>query len=216
MEAGDKFHYLLQSTTGKAHSMVSSVPAIAANYQPAITQLKNRFGREDLLIQFYVRDILKIVLNGRKREVSSLYDDLECRLRALNSLGVTREKYSAILFPLIESCLPEDLLREFERSIVYSGAADGGNDLDKIMNFLKMYVEGEEKILLARSSFELEKNKAKTQNCNNNEYNSCTAAELHNNSQNFKDKFNYKQKQGNTCIFCDKAGHRPRKLWGSC
>jgi len=43
--------------------------------------------------------------------VSSIYDKLESNLWTLESLGVTTNTCSAMLFPLVESCLPKQLLR---------------------------------------------------------------------------------------------------------
>ncbi|GFW30863.1 DUF1758 domain-containing protein [Trichonephila clavipes] len=62
--AEDKMQYLLQSMEpgSKAERLVLSFPATAANYPKAIDQLKERFGREDLLVQIYVRDLLNLVI----------------------------------------------------------------------------------------------------------------------------------------------------------
>ncbi|GFW48160.1 uncharacterized protein TNCV_1614211 [Trichonephila clavipes] len=82
-----------------------------------------RFGQEDVLIQVYVRELLKLVLQNaevNKVNLSSLYDKIEAQLRALESFGVTKEKYAAMLFPLVESCLPSEILRAWERYVVYS------------------------------------------------------------------------------------------------
>ncbi|GBL83668.1 hypothetical protein AVEN_132598-1 [Araneus ventricosus] len=50
--------YLLQAVVPKtkAARVVESFPATAENYPKAIAQLKERFGRDDLLVQIYVRD----------------------------------------------------------------------------------------------------------------------------------------------------------------
>ncbi|GFS56425.1 hypothetical protein TNCV_4302591 [Trichonephila clavipes] len=53
----------------------------------------------------------------RKVNLSSLYEKIEAQLRALESLGVTKEKYAAILFPLVESCLPAEILSAWKRYI---------------------------------------------------------------------------------------------------
>lgn len=105
----------------KAERLVQSFPATAANYPKVIEQLKERFGRDDLLVQIYVRDMLNLVMRnavkGRiKTDLASLYDELEGKLRALESLGRTQEKYGDFLIPLVESCLPEDVLLACERS----------------------------------------------------------------------------------------------------
>lgn len=85
--------------------MVNSFPPTGA-----IDALKTRFGRDDIQIEVYVRELLSLVLNKvvNKNEVSpcSLNDKLEIRLRALETLGVTTEKYAAMLYPIVESCMP--------------------------------------------------------------------------------------------------------------
>ncbi|GFS51790.1 uncharacterized protein TNCV_321691, partial [Trichonephila clavipes] len=57
----DKMQYLLQSMEpkSKAERLVLNFPATAENYPKAIDQLKERFGREDLLVQIYVRELFK-------------------------------------------------------------------------------------------------------------------------------------------------------------
>ncbi|GFX27501.1 DUF1758 domain-containing protein [Trichonephila clavipes] len=119
----DKMQYLLQSVEphSKAESLVLSFPTTAANYLKAIEQLKERFRRDDLLVQIYVRDLLGLVMKnavkGRsKTDLTYLYDELEGKLRALESLGRTQEKYGDFLIPLVESCLPEETLLAWERS----------------------------------------------------------------------------------------------------
>ncbi|GFS62407.1 integrase catalytic domain-containing protein [Trichonephila clavipes] len=81
-----------------------------------------RFGQEDVLIQVYVRELLKLVLQNtevNKVNLSSLYDKIEAQLRALESLGVTKEKYAAMLFPLVDSCLHAEILHAWERCVGY-------------------------------------------------------------------------------------------------
>lgn len=89
-----------------------SFPATAANYSKAIEHSKERFGREDLLVQIHVRDIVSLVMknvaSGRaKVDLSSLFVltfELEEKLRALESLGRTEEN-GDFLTPLVESYL---------------------------------------------------------------------------------------------------------------
>ncbi len=163
----DKFHYLRQSTVenSKAREVVDSFPMTGTNYPKVITHLTNRFGNKDTLVEVYVRELLKLVLsNGlnpnKKITVSTLYDKLEAQLRSLESLEVTTDSCAAILYPLVASCLPEDLLRAWERhrivphnQIVSSNNNIRADRLSNIMTFLRGEVENEERISLARSGF---------------------------------------------------------------
>ncbi|GFT45949.1 DUF5641 domain-containing protein [Trichonephila clavipes] len=152
--------YLLQSVEpkSKAERLVLSFPATAENYPKAIDQLKERFGREDLLVQIYIRELLNLVMknavSGRtKTDLSTLYDELEGKLRSLESLGRTQEKYGDFLTPLVESCLPEEILMAWERKRNTETDAKGSRTLEHLMAFLRLEVQGEEMVQLAKSGF---------------------------------------------------------------
>ncbi|GFV66024.1 uncharacterized protein TNCV_4086991 [Trichonephila clavipes] len=166
--AEDKMQYLLQSMEpgSKAKRLVLSFPATAANYPKAIDQLKERFGREDLLVQIYVRDLLNLVMKnaatGRaKADLPLLYDELESKLRSLESLGKTQDKYGDFLTPLVESCLPEEVLVAWERSRNHQTESEGSRSLEQLMNFLRQEEKGEEMVLLARTGLTLHQNPRK-------------------------------------------------------
>ncbi|GFX89766.1 integrase catalytic domain-containing protein [Trichonephila clavipes] len=144
-----------------------------------------RFGQEDVLIQVYVRELLKLVLQKaevNKVNLSLLYDKIEAQLRALESLGVTKEKYAAMLFSQVESCLPAEILRAWERYVGYSSDESGKKDLDSLMKFLSIEVSSEDRIKLARNSFDSKKSNYK--NKLGNLSTTATAADLFN--SNFK------------------------------
>ncbi|GFU03828.1 uncharacterized protein NPIL_394801 [Nephila pilipes] len=142
-----KFVYLNQATVSKSKARNIVESFLATVDSKAIEHLKNRLGREDILIQVYVRDLLHLVLKnnnnrGKEFNISSLYDRLEINLRSLESLGVTEDKYTSILFPLVESCLPYDVLRIWERE--WEKLNSGKNELKSILEFLKNEVLSEE------------------------------------------------------------------------
>ncbi|GFX42058.1 integrase catalytic domain-containing protein [Trichonephila clavipes] len=86
-------------------------------------------------------------------ELSELYV-LKSKLLALESLGRTQEKFVDFLEPLVESCLPEAVLRAWERcrnAETTSEVQDSGRSLDKLMTFLRKEVDLEEMTLLART-----------------------------------------------------------------
>ncbi|GFT71620.1 integrase catalytic domain-containing protein [Trichonephila clavipes] len=202
---GDKFQYLIQATTPKsrARDIVESFPATPENYRKAFEYL--RFGQEDVLIQVYVRELLKLVLQNaevNKVNLSSLYDKIEAQLRALESLGVTKEKYASMLLPLVESCLPAEILRAWERYVGYSSDESGKKDLDSLMKFLSIELSSEDRIKLARNSFDSKKSNYK--NKLGNISTTATAADLFN--SNFKNRKDFKFKNNNkNCIFCEKT-----------
>ncbi|UYV61538.1 hypothetical protein LAZ67_1005212, partial [Cordylochernes scorpioides] len=117
-----KFQYLQNCMIkgSVSEEIVSSFPNSAANYPLTISTLKERFGREDMLVEVYLRDLIAIILEnayGRNTtSFSTLYIRLSLQLRALGSLGVTTDKCAAILYPMVESALPEDLFVAWERT----------------------------------------------------------------------------------------------------
>lgn len=151
----DKFQYLLKATEPgtSARELVESYPPSGENYHKAINDVRERFAKDEIIIQHYVRKLLELVLlqNNHRGSVDlrGLYDKLNTQLRALDSLGVTSDKYAAMLYPLIESCIPEDALRVWERT----SRNKEQNELQQLMAFLKTEVECEEKVQLAKSNF---------------------------------------------------------------
>ncbi|GBM80063.1 hypothetical protein AVEN_91193-1 [Araneus ventricosus] len=118
IEDSDKFQYLLQSTVegSPAREVIESFPPTGDNYPKAIDCLKTRFGRNNLQVEVYVRELLQLVLknansNFCSNNLCALYDNLEQQIRALETLGVTTDKSAALLYPLVESCMPEVFLR---------------------------------------------------------------------------------------------------------
>ena len=130
----------------------------AANYTKVIESLKSRFGRDDLLVKVYVRELLKLVLNKSRGSLSSVYDKLEIHLRALESLGITSEMCAAMLLPLVESSLPEEILRTWQRQ--NNSGPDASIRLKALMQFLGSEVKSEEIISMAKVGFELSPEKA--------------------------------------------------------
>lgn len=158
----DKIEYLIQATSGD-------------NYAKIVDSMQSRFGSEDLQIKVYVRELLKLIINNaiapKRMQLFALYDQIETQLRALETLRITSDKCSAMLFPLIESCLTDDLLRAWHRSHLsslqqftssnVSVTAEAAGDsslqsrLQSLMIFLKNEVENEQRISLAAEGFGL-------------------------------------------------------------
>lgn len=158
-----KFQYLTNCmiSGSVAQEIVSSYPSTPENYIKAIRSLEERFGRADMLVEVYVRDLIGLILENAQSKssvsFSTHYVRLSTQLRALGSLGVTTEKCAAILLPMVESTLPEDVLVAWERSrpqIPVEKDKESEIYLDKLMEFLKSEVEGSERIRLARQPFQ--------------------------------------------------------------
>ena len=157
----DKFHYLSQciELNSRARDVFDSYPMSSANYEKVIQALKERFGNEEMLIELYIRKLLELVINNvNKRDklsLSSMYDKLETHLRNLESLKVNINQNSPLLYPLVESSLPEDVLRARQRSNFMSlNSETNSSKLSCLMRFLNNEVKSEERIYMAREGFE--------------------------------------------------------------
>lgn len=78
----EKFQYLVQAMVkdSRASELVNSFPLTAENYDKAVDSLRTRFGKDELLIELYIRELLKLVLITKmkaKISVVSLYDKIE-------------------------------------------------------------------------------------------------------------------------------------------
>ena len=107
----------------------------------------------------YVRELLELVLkNAMKKSknigLSSLYDQLETQMRVLEMLGVTAKNCAAMLFPLVESALPE-VLRTWQRSSMSEAGkmAEADARLSTLMKFLQAEVQNEERVSMAMQGF---------------------------------------------------------------
>ncbi|KAJ8893227.1 hypothetical protein PR048_005815 [Dryococelus australis] len=74
-----------------------------------------------------------------------LYDQLETKVRALETLGVSSDKYTAMLFPV-------DLLCAWQHSGV---SHHGDNRVVSLMEFLRKKVEPEERISIVMNGFNI-------------------------------------------------------------
>ena len=204
----DKFQYLYQSTVpgSSARELIESFPPCGENYGKAIEQLKARFARDELLIEIYVRELLNLVFSRTDNHnitLRALYDKIETHLRALETLGVTSDKYAAMLYPLVESALPDEILQVWERIRHTKGQSEAEtNNLTHLLSFLKLEVEGEERLSIARSSFG---NEEVSKSFSNSEKGKLSTAAC---------IYSGEEKRSNQCcIWCEKKNHNSQDCY---
>ncbi|UYV77145.1 hypothetical protein LAZ67_14003438 [Cordylochernes scorpioides] len=118
--------------------------------------------RKVILTEVYVRQLLKLVINNARKKtltLESLYE-VESHLRALESLGVTTQQNASFLYPLVESSLPEDMLRIWQRSALAGYSEDEeelpisiDQRLQRLLEFLRREVKGEQRLEYMREGF---------------------------------------------------------------
>ncbi|UYV73591.1 hypothetical protein LAZ67_11000002 [Cordylochernes scorpioides] len=164
------------------------------------------------LEKYTVRKLLKLVIasaRSEKRTLAQLHDDLVAHLHSLGSLGVdTKSGGGAFLYPLVESSLPLELIKIWQRSrtpfkerdyskieegIEHSGAK-AFDKLEGLIEFLKQEVKNAESISFVAEGFEpsLPLKQGKREN---------NPPKIHTASALFVGKTNL------PCLFCDKENH---------
>lgn len=189
IEETDKLLYLIQSIeqNSEVRTFVEGFPLTKESYKLCINELKSRYAREDILIQIYVRELLSLILNKEKNfDLMHLYDSISSHLRALEVLKVTKEKYSAFLLPMVESALPTEILKVWERR----RPVGGEDELNCLLEFLKKEVESNQRITLA-TEFKLENQTKQVEPAA-----TCLAVNYSNSR---------KETQVKECIWCEKA-----------
>ncbi|XP_072140680.1 uncharacterized protein [Dermacentor andersoni] len=87
----DKFKYLNSYLTGKAAAAAAGLDFSEGNYDVALSLLKERFGRKEVIIEDHMSRLLNIkpVRDSRNLgQLRSLVDEVETGVRSLTSLGL--------------------------------------------------------------------------------------------------------------------------------
>jgi len=147
LHEADKLKYLSQAmeTKSKAEELIRPYPQAAENCPKAVQALRERFGKPKILKRVYVRELLKIITQNSsgQMKIGATYDKLEANLKALESLGITPDQMHVILFPMVESCLPGDILVAWQRSPNYTKEDKEANPPRTEFDFLLEVVKKE-------------------------------------------------------------------------
>jgi hypothetical protein len=113
----NKFNYLQSLLEGQAARAIKGLTLTNANYDAAITILRERLGKTQQTIAAQMDEILKIqvCMNGRTSQLRYVYDKISVHVRGLASLGVSSEQYGSMLIPIIMSKLPTEIRLEIAR-----------------------------------------------------------------------------------------------------
>ncbi|KYQ53596.1 hypothetical protein ALC60_00123, partial [Trachymyrmex zeteki] len=136
--------------------------------------------------------------------LQNIYDKIECYIRALETLGITTDRCAAMLYPLVESSLPEEVLRAWQRNgqrdtTEANGQRETTDRLAKLLKFLQLEVENEERIDMALSGFGLSTEAEKTKKAKGK-------AESSKDEASASVLLVAKEQRKSVCVFC-KASH---------
>lgn len=115
-----KLQYLLQNLEGPAHRFVRGYPPVPGQYEKAWEALRNRYAPDHMLTEYYVRKLFMLMLGqvtGHKSlSLSELFDEINTQVNNLGTLDIDLVQCSPFLLPLVESCLPDNILFDWNKA----------------------------------------------------------------------------------------------------
>ena len=106
----DKMNYLKGLITCNAARAISGLPMTSQNYEKAIEILKERFGRNQVLINAHMESLSKISApSADVQQLRKFYDSCESNICAFETLGVQTDSYGSLLIPILLKKSPEQL-----------------------------------------------------------------------------------------------------------
>lgn len=114
-----KMTHLRACLLGKAYRCIEGYAVINTNYEKALQDLKDRFGRKRIVINELVKSILNLEVPDKadSRTLRYLYDTLKNRMRSLESYGMKpddNESLTMVFLPIFEMKLPGELREKWE------------------------------------------------------------------------------------------------------
>ncbi|UYV83091.1 hypothetical protein LAZ67_22002173 [Cordylochernes scorpioides] len=233
LDDDEKMHYLVQAMVpgSRAHRLLGAYTHTGKNYESAIGALKGRFGDRKLLIELYLRKLIDlVVLNARRQSANldRLYDEISAYLQSLESLSIPSEYLEVFLFPLVESCLPTQILQVWQRTPEAGYGRDDEQDVEQgkgdrlkaLMGFLRAEIKAQQRMNFSRLG--VGENNPKysfpSRPLHFNKSNKATASQLY-----VSKNKEYKYPKGSfsttiyerktKCIFCDGMGHENWKCF---
>ena len=141
MSGIQKMNYLKGYLKGEAARAVSGLPLTDENYQKAVELLKDRFGRNQILINAYMESLIKRnVPSSDVKRLRTFYDTCESYIRGLESLGIVTDTYGSLLIPVLLKKLPEEV-----RRIILRANSHADSSLNELRNGLHEEIETREK-----------------------------------------------------------------------
>ncbi|GFT76531.1 integrase catalytic domain-containing protein [Nephila pilipes] len=112
------------------------------NYDKAVEILKDRFGQKQSDIFAYMNTLLKLQPVQRSNDTSvlpNLYDKINNSMRSLESLGINTDLNGNLLYPILNRCIPVELMLLFNRQQVARDVKEP--IVSDLLKFLKDEVE---------------------------------------------------------------------------
>ncbi|XP_055943575.1 uncharacterized protein LOC129974831 [Argiope bruennichi] len=148
----EKFNYLRSLLMGGAARAISGLTLTNENYDKAVEILKDRFGQRQAVISAYMNTLLSLQPIRRINNTAglrNLYDEINNSIRSLESLGIDIDSYGNLLYPILDRCIPVELMLLFNRSQVERKVREPV--VSDLLDFLKGEIEARERSFSERT-----------------------------------------------------------------
>ena len=139
----DKFNYLLGLLDPEAKECVSGLDLTAENYAEAKKILTDRFGNPQVIIASHMEALVNLPKVKSISDVAKLrkmYDQVEISVRNLKSLEMLPKSYGALLIPVLNEKIPEEL-----RVIISRKFQDRVWDIEEMIECVKLELQARER-----------------------------------------------------------------------
>ena len=155
LPAIEKFSYLQLYTEDAASAAIAGLALTDTNYDAAVTLLKNRFGRNDIIQASHVSSLMRLPDVEKRSDVKALralYDSVMAHIRSMDGMGIYSATYATFLKPILLGKIPIDLAVDWNKTTGSERA-----NLETFMHFIQQEVESRELALLLKRDIRLDK-----------------------------------------------------------
>ena len=149
-----KVKYLKGAMKGKAAGLLDSIPMQAEFYEKALEKVRERFGKNRLVVRHLVGSVLNLEEDEKMdpRSLRKMYDTMSARWNTLEKQDPTVDM---VMVPILESKLPNELREEWEKKMAESIDPDECATQEQFFKFFLGQIEAKE----ATMEYSLEKKK---------------------------------------------------------
>ena len=203
-----KFTYLSNSLHGEGKQPIKGYRITSSNYYIALEVLHKRFGKNDVVIQNHIKQLLSNspiqcnVTSGPKfvKALWIFYDEVVAHVRSLDTLGVQGQLVSTFLCPIVLSKLPHDIRHEW-----FKTHDECSGNISELIHFMHDQFENLDRTVRAGNGGFSKSEISESENLKKNSLKKrTTASALHSNT---KSNLPTSEKQKKKCVFCNKENH---------
>ena len=153
LEAIDKFRYLRMFLEDKREgdgpkSLIEGFSTTAANYDEALTLIKQTYGQKERIIISHISKLLTLEVKEKpdKGSLRILFNKVKTHVRSLEVLGIDAELYGIFLVPMVLSKLTHALRKEWGKRKQY-------HNIVKLLDFIEEEIRSVEEARQVESAF---------------------------------------------------------------